>query len=107
MTRAPLPDDTQAQGARLIAWLRANGRTSCPALGLACDAETAEGTAYARALLDRIKAGGSTPGELADLVQFLASGSLLHAACVVIFAAIRATTTATTGRASDDPRPGT
>jgi hypothetical protein len=37
MTRAPAPDDIQAQGARLIAWLRANGRTSCPALGLACD----------------------------------------------------------------------
>ena len=72
------------------------------------DAETAEGTAYARALLDRIKAGGSTPGELADLVQFLASGSMLRAACVVIFAAIRATTTTTTtGRAIDDPRPGT
>jgi hypothetical protein len=70
------------------------------------DAEAAEGTAYARALLDRIRAGGSTPGELADLVQFLASGSMLHAACIVIFAAIRANTT-TTRRASDDPRPDT
>lgn len=75
------------------------------------DADAAEGAAYARALLDRIKVSGSTPGELADLVQFLASGSMLRGACTVIFAAIRATTTstttATTGRASDDPRPGT
>lgn len=60
--------------------------------------------ARARALLGRIRAGRSTPGELADLVQFLASGSMLHAACVVIFAAIRA---ATTWRASDDLHPGT
>jgi hypothetical protein len=71
------------------------------------DADAAEGAAYARALLDRIRAGGSKPGELADLVQFLASGSMLHAACVVIFAAIRATMTTTNGRACDDPRPGT
>ena len=66
----------------------------------AADADATEGAAYARALLDRIKAGGSNPGELADLVLFLASGSMLHAACAVIFAAIRATTN---GSATDGP----
>lgn len=36
---APPPpvDDVHAQRARLIAWLRAHGRTSCPALAAACD----------------------------------------------------------------------
>lgn len=75
--------------------------TDAPA---AADADAAEGADYARNLVFRIRAGTAHPGELADLVQFLASGSMLHAACVVIFAAIRATTT---GRASDDPHPGT
>lgn len=37
MVRSPAPDDTRAQHARLIAWLRCNGRTSCPALAAACD----------------------------------------------------------------------
>lgn len=66
------------------------------------DVDAAEGTEYARALLDRIKAGASDPADMATMLEFLASGSMLHAACVVIFAAIRATT----GRASDDPHPG-
>ena len=36
---APPPpvDDVHAQRARLIAWLRAHGPTSCPALADACD----------------------------------------------------------------------
>lgn len=37
MRCTPTPDDIHAQHARLIAWLRATGRTSCPALALACD----------------------------------------------------------------------
>lgn len=37
MTRTPASDDIHAQHARLIAWLRVNGRTSCPAIALACD----------------------------------------------------------------------
>jgi Helix-turn-helix domain len=37
MTRNALPDDIHSQGARLIAWLRANGRTSCPVLTSSCD----------------------------------------------------------------------
>jgi len=37
MARRPAPDDIHAQGERLIAWLQCNGRTSCPALGVACD----------------------------------------------------------------------
>jgi len=37
MTTAAAPDDIHAQHARLIAWLRSNGRTPCAALGLACD----------------------------------------------------------------------
>lgn len=36
-TRTPAPDDIHAQHARLIAWLRANGRTSCADLARACD----------------------------------------------------------------------
>jgi len=53
------------------------------------DADAAEGAAYALALLQRMRAGGGSPAELADLVQFLASGSMLHAACTVFYAAIR------------------
>ncbi|MBL8352648.1 MAG: hypothetical protein JNL87_20315 [Burkholderiaceae bacterium] len=37
MARRPPYDDIHAQHARLTAWLRCNGRTSCAALGLACD----------------------------------------------------------------------
>jgi hypothetical protein len=50
-----------------------------------------EGAAYARALLDRIGAGISSPDELATLMQFLHSGSLLHGACAVIFLALART----------------
>lgn len=52
--------------------------------------ETEEGAAYARALVDRIGAGASSPAELATLMQFLHSGSLLHGACAVIFCALAA-----------------
>jgi hypothetical protein len=52
-------------------------------------AELDEGADYARALLDRIGAGTSSPEELASLLQFLHSGSLLHGAAVVIFEALR------------------
>lgn len=68
------------------------------------EAEAAEGADYARALVCRVRAGTANPGELADLVHFLASGSMLHAACLVIFAAIRA---AANGSATDGPQSGT
>ena len=48
-----------------------------------------EGADYARALLERIGAGTSSPHELASLLQFLHSGSMLHGAAVVIFEALR------------------
>ena len=47
-----------------------------------------EGAAYGHALLDRIGAGASSPADLANLMQFLNAGSLLHGACAVIFAAL-------------------
>jgi hypothetical protein len=49
-----------------------------------------DGATYARALLERIGAGTSSPAELATLMQFLHSGSLLHGACAVIFYALAA-----------------
>jgi hypothetical protein len=58
--------------------------------GHAADPEHNEGGAYAAALLERIGAGASNPAELASLLQFLHSGSLLHGACAVIFAALSA-----------------
>ncbi len=61
--------------------------TDAPA---AVNAEAAEGADYARALVARINAGTADPAELTTLVQFLASGPMLQAACGVIFAAIRA-----------------
>ncbi|MBL8352647.1 MAG: hypothetical protein JNL87_20310 [Burkholderiaceae bacterium] len=72
--------------------------TDAPA---AADADAADGADYARNLVFRIRAGTAHPTELADLVQFLASGSMLHAACVVICAAIRA---ASAGSATDGPQ---
>lgn len=33
----PVADDIHSQHARIVAWLRAYGRTSCPALATACD----------------------------------------------------------------------
>jgi len=68
------------------------------------DNDATEGAAYAHSLLARIRTGVAEPADLAILLEFLASGSMLHAACAVIFAAIRA---ATTGRAGDDPHTGT
>ena len=61
--------------------------TEAQARPLAPD-EGDEGAAYARALLDRISAGVAHPDDLADLMQFLHSGSLLHGACLVLFAAL-------------------
>lgn len=52
-------------------------------------AEADEGADYARALLERIGAGTSSPDDLASLLQFLHSGSLLDGAAVVIFEALR------------------
>lgn len=49
-----------------------------------------EGAAYALALLGRIGGGRSSADDLATVLQFLHSGSLLHGACVVIFAALLA-----------------
>jgi hypothetical protein len=57
------------------------------------DPHAAEGADYARALLDRIGAGTSSPDELASLLQFLHSGSMLHGAAVVIFEALRSVAT--------------
>lgn len=59
---------------------------------LATGAEREEGAAYARALLDRIGAGTSSPDDLAALLQFLHSGALLHGACAAIFGALAAAT---------------
>lgn len=50
---------------------------------------TAQGEGYARALLDRIGAGTSSPDELAGLMQFLHSGPMLHGACAALFLALR------------------
>lgn len=61
---------------------------TAPAPG--ADAGAEEGAAYARALLDQIGVGASSPAELATLMQFLHSGSLLHGACAVIFCALAA-----------------
>lgn len=52
------------------------------------DAGRTEGGAYALALLERIGAGASSPDELASLLQFLHSGSLLQGACAVLFVAL-------------------
>jgi hypothetical protein len=57
------------------------------------DPRAEEGADYARALLERIGAGTSSPDELASLLQFLHSGSLLHGAAVVIFEALRSAAT--------------
>lgn len=54
------------------------------------DGANAEGAAFARGLLDRIGAGTSSPADLASLMQFLHSGSLLHGACAVLFHALAA-----------------
>jgi hypothetical protein len=48
-----------------------------------------EGADFARALLDRIGAGTSSPADLASVLQFLHSGTLLHGGAVVIFEALR------------------
>lgn len=61
--------------------------TEAQARPLAPDAGD-EGAAYARALLDRIGAGLAHPDDLADLMQFLHSGSMLHGACLVLFSAL-------------------
>jgi len=52
------------------------------------DSADAEGAAFARALLERIGAGVSSPAELASLMQFLHSGPMLHGACAAIYAAL-------------------
>lgn len=49
----------------------------------------AEGAAYARALLERIASGTSSPDDLATIVQFLHSGDMLHGACVVLYEVLR------------------
>ncbi len=54
----------------------------------ASGADAEEGAAYARALLERIGAGASSPVDLGTLMQFLHSGSLLHGACAVFFCAL-------------------
>jgi hypothetical protein len=64
------------------------------AAGAATDAECSdhtEGADYARALLERIGKGASSPAELATLLQFLHAGSMLHGACAVLFVALAAT----------------
>jgi len=71
--------------------------TEAPARPVAHDAG-GEGGAYARALLDRIGAGVAHPDGLANLMQFLHSGALLHGACVVIFAALTESTGARAAR---------
>jgi hypothetical protein len=55
----------------------------------AAAAGEAEGADYARALLERIGTGTSSPADLAGLMQFLHSGALLHGAAAVIFDALR------------------
>ena len=55
------------------------------------DGAQAEGAANGRALLERIGAGASSPQELATLMQFLHSGSLLHGVCAVLFLALART----------------
>jgi hypothetical protein len=54
------------------------------------NADPEEGAIYARALLERIGAGTSSPGELAALMQLLHSGAILHGACAVLFLALAA-----------------
>lgn len=55
--------------------------------------ERTEGAAYANALLERIEKGAASPAELATLVQFLGTGSMLHGACAVLHLALAATHT--------------
>ncbi len=52
------------------------------------DGAEGEGAAFARALLERIGAGASSPAELTSLMQFLHSGPMLHGACAAIYAAL-------------------
>lgn len=52
------------------------------------ESERHEGADYARGLLQRIAAGASSPAELAALLQFLHSGSMLQGACAVLFEAM-------------------
>ena len=61
--------------------------TEAQARPLAPDAGD-EGAAYAHALLERIGAGRAHPDDVADLMQFLHSGPMLHGACLVLFAAL-------------------
>lgn len=51
-------------------------------------ADRAEGADYARALLERIGAGTSSPEDLASLLQFLHSGDVLHGFAVALFAVL-------------------
>ncbi len=58
---------------------------------LRSDAQRArvEGGDYARALLERVGAGTSSADDLANLMQFLRSGDLLHGFALVLFEALR------------------
>ena len=50
------------------------------------DAAATKGAASALARLRRMRAGNGNPAELADMVQFLASGSMLPAVCTLVYA---------------------
>lgn len=63
------------------------------------EAAASKGAASA---LARMRAGSGNPAELADQVQFLASGSMVHAVCAVVYAAIRSALWV-----SHDKHPGT
>ena len=59
--------------------------------GPGADELQAEGEGYARALLDRVGAGTSSPEDLAAVMQLMHSGPMLHGACAVLFLALRLT----------------
>lgn len=50
-------------------------------------ADDMEGEAYARAWLDRLRAGVAQPGELAVILSFI-TGEMLHGACRLIERAV-------------------
>lgn len=62
---------------------------TAPAPGADGASEAEEGGDYARAFLARLAAGTASPDELASLLAFMHSGSMLHVFGAVLFHGLR------------------
>jgi hypothetical protein len=60
-----------------------------PPCGADAAAEAEEGASYGRALLERIAAGAAGADDLAAVLGFMHSGSMLHGCCAVLYHALR------------------